>query len=266
MDDLSQKQLEETAAAYEELLVPALFQEWANRLAKADEIKPSHKVLDVACGTGVLARAVARQLHGGSVTGLDSNLGMLAVARQIAPNINWQQGNAEGLPFNNESFDIVLSQFGLMLFSSPNTALKEMKRVLKPGGYMIIAVFDSIHTIPAYEVMADLFARKVDSSVGEALRFPFSMGNTDELYSVFSEAGLNNAEITTQNGMARFLSPQHMVLSDVKGWFPLAQIHLDDQTIESVVHEAESVLEPFQTSDGAVRFDVSVHIIKVHKS
>jgi ubiquinone/menaquinone biosynthesis C-methylase UbiE len=266
MDDLSQEQLEKTATTYEQLLVPALFQEWADRLAKADEIKPSHKVLDVACGTGVLARAVAKYHPDTSITGLDPNPGMLAVARKKSPTISWQQGRAEELPFDDESFDIVLSQFGLMLFSSAKTALKEMKRVLKPGGYMIIAVFDSIYNIPAYEVIADLYARKVDGSVGEALRYPFSMGDIDALYSLFSEVGLNNTEIATQKGMARFSSPQHMVLSDVKGWFPFAQIHLDDQTIESVVEGAESVLEPFQTSDGTVQFDVTAHIIKAQNS
>lgn len=266
MDNLSQKQLEETAKAYEELLVPALFQKWADYIAKTIEIKPSHKVLDVACGTGVLARAVAKYLPESSITGLDPNSGMLAIARRNASNIDWQQGTAEELPFDDESFDIVLSQFGLMLFSSPKTALKEMKRVLKSGGKMIVAVFDSIHNIPAYEIMVRLFSRKVDSSVGEALRFPFSMGDTDKLYSLFSEVGLNNTEITTQIGKAQFSSPKHMVLSDVKGWFPFAEIHLDDQMIESVVQEAKDVLESFQTIDGEIQFDVSVHIIEVHKS
>ncbi|SMO84799.1 class I SAM-dependent methyltransferase [Fodinibius sediminis] len=266
MEHLSQKQLRETAAAYEELLVPALFQEWADRLAGMDQIKPSHKVLDVACGTGVLARAIDKQLHDGSVTGLDVNPGMLTVARQSAPGIDWQQGRAEELPFEDQSFDTVVSQFGLMLFASPKKGLEEMRRVLKSGGHMITAVFDSIHQIPAYEVMADLFARVVDHSVGEALRYPFSMGDTDKLYSLFLEAGSKNPEITTQKAMVQFASPRHMVLSDVKGWFPFAQIHLDDQAIESMVQEAASVLEPFQTLDGSLRFEVSVHIVKVYKS
>lgn len=265
MDDLNQKQLEKTATAYEELLVSALFQEWADRLANMDEIKTSHKVLDVACGTGVLARAVASQLPKSSVTGLDLNPGMLAVAKKHAPAINWQQGSAEELPFGNDTFDAVLSQFGLMLFSSPKTALQEMKRVLKPGGTLIVAVFDSIEHMTAYEKMADLFARKVDRSVGEALRFPFSMGDTDQLYSLFSEVGLNDPKITTEKGVARFSSPKHMVLSDVKGWFPFAQIHLDDQMIESIIEEAETVLEPFKTADGEVQFELSVHIIKAKK-
>lgn len=191
---------------------------------------------------------------------------MLAIAKRNASDIDWTQGSAEDLPFNNESFDIVLSQFGLMLFSSPKTALKEMKRILKPGGHMIVAVFDSIYNLPAYEIMADLFARKVNSSVGEALRFPFSMGDTDKLYSLFSEAGLREIAITNQKGMARFSSPRHMVLSDIKGWFPFAQIHLDNQTIESVVREAENVLKPFQNNYGEVQFDVSVHVVKAYKS
>lgn len=266
MDNLSHELLEKTAAAYDELLVPALFQEWADRLAQADEIKPSHKVLDLACGTGVLARSVAGQLQDGSVTGVDPNPGMLAVAKRSAPNIEWLQGSAEELPFDNDTFDIVVSQFGLMLFSSPKTALKEMKRVLKAGGYLLIAVFDSIHKMPAYEMMADLFERKVNRSVGEALRFPFSMGHTDKLYSLFWNAGLKDTEITNHKGVARFSSPRHMVLSDVRGWFPFAQIHLDDQTVESIAREAESVLNPFLTSDGRVQFEVSVHIIKAYKS
>lgn len=267
MDELNPNELAITAAVYEELLVPALFQEWANRLAESAEIKPNHNILDVACGTGVLARTIEKRLDpNGSVTGLDLNPGMLAIARRNAPNINWHQGKAEELPFEEENFDTVISQFGLMLFSSPKTALQEMYRVLKTDGHLIVAVFDSIQNIPAYEKMADLFERKVGKSVGEALRFPFSMGNIGELEVLFSEAGINNTIITTQKETARFSSPRHMVLSDVKGWFPFAQIHLEDQTIDSIVNEAESVLNPFLTSDGTVQFDVSAHIIKAVKS
>lgn len=267
MNELNQNELEITAAAYEELLVPALFQEWANRIVDSVDIQPNHNVLDVACGTGVLARTIVKRLdRSDSITGLDLNPGMLAIARRNAPNINWHQGKAEELPFEEESFDTVISQFGLMLFSSPKTALKEMYRVLKTGGHLIVAVFDTIQNMPAYGMMADLFERKVDKSVGEALRYPFSMGNIGELEVLFSGAGINNTIITTQKGTARFSSPRHMVLSDVKGWFPFAQIHLEDQTIDSIVNEAESVLDPFLTSDGAVQFDVSAHIIKAVKS
>lgn len=266
MDPLNLPQLKKTATAYEDLLVPALFQPWANRLAQTDEIKSSHTILDVACGTGVLARAITRRGNGKRISGLDLNPGMLAVASQKNPGIHWQQGNAEALPFEDETFDVVLSQFGLMLFASPKKALEEMKRVLKPDGSIIIAVFDSIHNIPAYHMISDLFEQEIGPSVADALRSPFSMGNTEVLQALLSEVGLTNAEISTQKEIARFSSPEHMVFSDVKGWFPFAQIQLDDQTIQSIVQKAETVLQPFQTPTGSIQFDVSAHIIKAKKS
>ncbi len=267
MEGLTQTELEATAAAYEELLVPALFRQWADQLANTAEIDETSSVLDVACGTGVLARAVAsREGFTGSVTGLDPNPGMLAVARRSAPDIDWRRGTAEALPFPDETFDIVVSQFGLMLFTSPRAALQEMSRVLRSGGDLLVAVFDSLGTMPAYEAMADVFERSVGRSVGEALRFPFSMGDTEELYSLFLTSGVPNPVITTHRGTARFSSPRHMVLSDVRGWFPFAGIQLADETIESVVNEAESALRPFRTSRGTVRFDVSVHIVRARKS
>lgn len=267
MEDLNQIVLEETAIAYEELLVPALFQEWADRIANSDKIKSARQVLDVACGTGVLARTIARQLKGSSVTGIDPNSGMLAVANQKAPDINWQRGQAEKLPFEDETFDAVVSQFGMMFFASPEKALQEMNRVLKAGGHMIVTVFDSLQNIPAYNTMVDIFDRKVGKSAGDALRYPFTMGgDIEKLNSLFSKSGLNNSKIVTQKSVARFSNPRHMVLSDVKGWFPFAKIHLDDQLIESIVNEAEIVLEPFLTSGGNVQFDVSVHLIELQKT
>jgi ubiquinone/menaquinone biosynthesis C-methylase UbiE len=266
MEDLNQKELEKTAAAYEELLVPALFSEWANRLANSDEVKAARNILDVACGTGVVARTIAGQLKDGSVSGLDPNPWMLAVAREKAPDIKWYQGQAEELPFEDETFDAIVSQFGMMFFTSPETALKEMNRVLQTGGHMMVTVFDSLQNIPAYDAMVDVFDQKVGKSAGEALRYPFTMGDTEKLYALCSESGLSNAEIVTQKSVAQFSNPRHMVLSDVEGWFPFAKIHLEDRTLESVVSEAESVLKPFTTSDGAVQFDISVHIIKAQKS
>jgi len=94
MDDTSRGQVTRSAAeVYEEFFVPALFQKWAPRMAEAARLAPGQKVLDVACGTGVLAReAATRVAPGGSVAGLDRNEGMLAVARLRAPAIEWRMG------------------------------------------------------------------------------------------------------------------------------------------------------------------------------
>ena len=123
------------AEIYDEFFVPALFHPWASVVTDAAAIAPGQSVLDVACGTGVLARAVADRVGlSGSVAGLDSSEEMLEVARRKSDTIEWRMGRAEAIPFPDESFDAVVSQFGIMFFEKPAGALREMIRVLRPGG------------------------------------------------------------------------------------------------------------------------------------
>ena len=170
------------AEVYEEFFVPALFREWAPRVAAAAAIRPGQKVLDVACGTGVLAReAASRVAPGGEVCGLDRNEGMLAVARREAPGIAWRQGLAEALPYDARRFDAVISQFGLMFFDDRRRALQEMLRVLRPGGRLAVAVWDRLETSPGYAAMTALLQRLFGERVAAGLRAPFVLGDPDEL-------------------------------------------------------------------------------------
>jgi ubiquinone/menaquinone biosynthesis C-methylase UbiE len=118
MSDRETGQVARSAAeVYEEFFLPALIQQWASRVAGAAGIQTGERALDVACGTGVLARTVAERVGpNGAVVGVDINEGMLAVARKKAPEIEWKQGRAETLPLDSDSFDAVVSQFGLMFF------------------------------------------------------------------------------------------------------------------------------------------------------
>jgi ubiquinone/menaquinone biosynthesis C-methylase UbiE len=148
------------AEVYEEFFVPALLQEWAGLVTEAARIQPGQRVLDVACGTGVLAHSMAGRIGpNGAVVGVDINERMLAVARRKAPTIEWREGRAEMLPFEANSFDTVVSQFGLMFFADRRLAIQEMRRALRPGGRLVVAVWASVENFPGYAELADLLQR-----------------------------------------------------------------------------------------------------------
>ena len=120
----------EAAEIYESTFVPALFGEWATVLVERSGVAPGQAVLDVACGTGVVARAAADRMgRAGQVTGVDLNPAMLAVARRLRSDIDWRQADAAALDLPDGSFDVVLCQSGLMFFPDVVQALREMGRV-----------------------------------------------------------------------------------------------------------------------------------------
>jgi SAM-dependent methyltransferase len=254
----------EAADVYEEFFLPALFEQWAPRVADAAQVRAGQRVLDVACGTGVLAREVANLVGPtGAVVGLDVNDGMLAVARRKAPAVEWQLGRAEALPYENSSFDAVVSQFGLMFFEDRPAALREMLRVLRPGGGLAVAVWASLDQSPGYASLVDLSRRLFGEEVASALRAPFSLGDTRDLRALFAEAGVPSARIMTLTGTARFPSVESWIYTDVRGW-TLADV-LDDAQFDRLLGEAKVELGSFVTTDGTVVFDAPAHVATVTK-
>lgn len=253
------------ADIYEAFFVPALFQQWTIPMMQAARLGPGDKVLDVACGTGVLTRAASRQVSpGGSVMGLDRNEGMLAVARREAPAIEWRQALAETLPFSDGAFDAVVSQFGLMFFEDRVAALKEMWRVLRSGGRLAVSVWDELERSSGYAAMAGLLQRLFGDGVAAALRAPFSLGDPAALRSVFAEAGIPNVEIATRDGMAHFPSLEAWVHTDIKGW-TLAEM-IDDGQYRLLLSAAETELAPYVQADGTVAFTTPAHIVTAAKT
>ena len=135
---LMQKKAWAHFAPFELLTTPV-----AARLVRHAGVQPGHRVLDVACGTGVVAVTAARQ--GATVTGLDLTPELLARALENAAigglTIDWHEGDAEALPFSDASFDVVVSQFGHMFAPRPAVVVAEMLRVLRPGGTIAFATW-----------------------------------------------------------------------------------------------------------------------------
>jgi SAM-dependent methyltransferase len=248
------------AEVYEELYLPAIFEEWTPRMAEAARIAPGDRVLDVACGTGVLARAlVARVGPGGSVVGLDINEGMLAVARRKGREVEWRRGPAESLPFPDGAFDAVVSQFGLMFFEDRPSAIAEMWRVLRPGGRLAVAVWDTLERTPGYAAFVRLLDRLFGPGTADALRSPFTLGDTTRLRGLFREGGAMDVEIATHEGAARFPSLETWVHADVKGW--TAADLIDDAGYARLLEAARRELNAFVRGDGSVRLALPAHIV-----
>jgi ubiquinone/menaquinone biosynthesis C-methylase UbiE len=257
----------DAASAYEALFVPALFGQWAAKVAGAARIQPGQRVLDVACGTGILAREVSSRVGStGRVAGIDPSPGMVAVAKDRAPAIEWREGVAESLPFPDQSFDAVVSQFGLMFFTDRRRAVREMLRVLVPGGRVAVAVWDSLDNIPAYGSAAALLERVAGRNAADAVRAPFALGDRRELLTLFEDAGLTSVEINTHQGTARFPSIRTMVEADLRGWLPVMGVILTEDQIAGVLEEADRALSCYATPDGRVAFHLSAHLIAARKA
>lgn len=265
MSDSATGQVVSAAAEiYDEFFVPALFQQWPPRVAAAALVGAGDRVLDVACGTGVLTNYIAEQVGPtGSVTGLDINEGMLANARRKSPHIEWQEGSAETLPFPDNRFDAVVSQFGLMFFKNRHAALKEMMRVLRPGGHLAVAVWGSIDASPGYAALSQLLHGLFGRQAADAIESPFSLGDPRYLRATFSEAGISDSEISTYQGTANFPSIGSWMFTEIKGW-TLADAITDEQ-YSQLLAEAHRILAAFAGLDGKVSFPIHAHIVAAAK-
>jgi ubiquinone/menaquinone biosynthesis C-methylase UbiE len=253
------------AAIYDRSFVPALFARWGPVVAEAARIRPGDRVLDLACGTGALTLAAAgRAGPSGAVTGLDPNPAMLAVARAKAGAIDWREGAAEALPFEDAAFDAVVSQFGLMFFDDPHRAFAEMARVLSPGGRLAVAVFDAVETAPGYDALARTLDRLFGRAIGDAMRTPFALGDAARLHELAVSA-FSDARVTRHEGDVRFSSVAELVETEHSCIWTLGGL-IDDAQAALLREEAERELRPFVRSDGSVAFAMPALIVTATRS
>lgn len=254
----------DAAEVYESCFVPAIFGAWASPVAEAAEIATGQKVLDVACGTGVLAREALRRVgEKGQVVGLDLNEGMLAVAARTEPKIEWRQGDAGSLPFPDDSFDVVVSQFALMYFPDRVTALSEMLRALAQGGRLAVAAWAPIDCARGYQILVDIANRQCGREAADVLAAPFVLGDKAELASLFIDAGISNANVTHHEGSIRFPSVKEFIRIEVKG-SPLADT-LSDEAMEALAVESESALAEYVVPSGEIVMPMDAHIVTAIK-
>lgn len=197
--------------------------------------------------------------------GVDPSPGMLAVAQRLAPTVEWREGTAESLPFQDESFDVVVSQFGLMFFQDRTRAVREMLRVLRSGGRFAVCVWNGLEHNAAYAAEVALLERTAGDSAAEGLRAPFVLGDRGSLRALFDDAGAHGTKVKTHAGTARFPSARKMVEADLRGWLPSVGVHLPEDLIREILEEAEEALARYVTVEGSVSFSTSAHIVTGQK-
>jgi ubiquinone/menaquinone biosynthesis C-methylase UbiE len=274
MSEQSQWQVAGSAAeTYERALVPAVFAPWAPQVVALANPKSGERVLDVACGTGVVARLAAARVGGsGNVVGLDLNPGMLAVAALIALEtpatsapITWREASATKMPFTDASFDIVYCQLGLQFFPDRPAALREMHRVLVSEGRLGLMVWRGIEQSPGFRVLADALGRHVSPEAAAMMRAPFSLSDPEELRVLIAASGFRDIAIRPATGTVRFPSPARLV-QDYAAGSPLAGFvaKVTDEARTALVSEVSEALAPF-VADGALVFPIEAHLASARK-
>ena len=257
------------ADTYERYFVPAMFLPWSAILLRQAALQARERVLDVACGTGIVARQAAPWVGTeGQVAALDMNPEMLAVARTLPPpsgaTIRWQEGNAMALPFPEGAFDVVLCQHGLQFFPDRAGAVREMRRVLAQGGRALAIVLQALARHPVFEALMETVARHLSSPVS-AFMTPFALCDAAELGNLFTAAGFGKVDILPVSTTVRFPEPERFVplavTSSAAAVPAFTQLESPARAalLEEVRGEIEPTLRKYRTS-GYVTFPMFAHI------
>jgi SAM-dependent methyltransferase len=185
------------AAIYEEQKVPAIFGPLAEATLDRIPLAEGENVLDVACGTGILARK-ARERHDnlGRVVGADLNSGMIKTAQSLTDRhsmaCDWYVADASNMPFDDKSFSVIFCQQGLQFFPDEDAALVEMKRLLRPGGKIAVSVWSK--PPPLFTALADALKRHISEAVGNQSLAPFGYKGRETMLGKLAALGFSGMD------------------------------------------------------------------------
>ena len=242
---------------YERLLAPSKFLPWAAHLVELGKPQPGDKVLDVACGTGTVTRLIPAFVGAsGSVTGVDFDTGRLKVAASLPLAydcaIEWKEGDAGALPFEDATFHMVFCQQGLQFFPDKPGALREMRRVLVAGGKLVLGVWCSVEHQPGGRAMAEALERHVSPEAGAIRRSPFSFGDPDVLQALVTDAGFQDVVLKPTVKTVRFPSAEAFTKRSISARVPLNQLvaAVDEKARAAIVADVNLALAQYEAEAG----------------
>jgi ubiquinone/menaquinone biosynthesis C-methylase UbiE len=247
---------------HETYLVPAIYAQWAHWLVDLAKIELGHDMLDVCCGTGVLARAAKLEAGpSGQVTGLDPSEKMLESARRKSEGIDWKQGEVDALPFENNQFDRVMCQFSLMFIPCRIATIKEMLRVCKPDGRVVLAVWAPMNHSKAYCALIDLIKRHAGLRTAWKVSSPWSLGTPGTMDALLLTTGVNEYHCHERVGQARFPSMKSFIDTHLQLVGELE--NMDADVYQGLLSAADTELHQFLLPNGQLvaKLDANIFIL-----
>ena len=244
----------DAARKYESQKVPAVFEPMARATLDTLSLPADAAVIDIACGTGIIPRLLADRLPGvGRIVGTDLNPAMIEVARSTMPpcphRVDWRACDVTDLPFDDGTFDIAFCQQGLQFFPDKPAALREIRRVLVPGGMIVAACWRKVS--PLLKAVSDSLRRHVSETAARQALGPYSLTDRDAITSLLTEAGFSVAESSVLH-VDRTLIPAGPAIRRELLASPYERELLDkgEETVDRVAGEVLAALQPFRTGDG----------------
>ncbi len=247
---------------YERYLVPLIFEPYAHDLAKRLADTQPQRVLETAAGTGVVTRAIASRLPASTrIVATDLNQPMLnhAMARQSQDSrIEWKPADAQALPFEEQSFDAVACQFGVMFFPDKIQGYREARRVLKPGGHFIFNVWDRISENEFADVVTEALAAVFPNDPPRFLaRTPHGYHDVERIRTELKAAGFADISVDAMDEISKASSPRDPAIAYCQGTPLRNEIEARDASRleEATTLAAEALAQRFGTGavDGRIR-------------
>ena len=250
---------------FQNCVVPYFLGPWIPDLLGCAGLQKGDRVLDVACGTGAVTRAIAEKVgSSGHVAGLDMSPEMVAVAEQVSgklvPAIEWHIGDAARLPFADSSFDAVLCQQGLQFFTDRRGAVQEFRRVLSPSGKVAVAVWSKLENNIYFQAVVRAATRYLGEEVGRQFHTSFSFGKPAELRMLLLNAGFKSVEARsltktmTLPPLEEFL-PRHLASTSMASIFA----SIDSETLAAFIADVARELQIEDTArESAFSFEVNL--------
>jgi ubiquinone/menaquinone biosynthesis C-methylase UbiE len=248
---------------YERLLVGPLFRPWAEAMLDEVALRPGDSLLDIACGTGIVARlAQDRQGGQGRVVGVDVSSPMLAVAKAAAPGVEWREGNATALPLaEGEQFDVVTCQQGLQFFPDRAAAASQIRRALAPGGRFALATWRPLEENPLFFELHRIGERHLGPIVDQRHAF----GETAPLETLLRGAGLNDAAVKTVSRIVRFDDAAALINLNAMALVGMSAAAKDldpearGRAVAAIVSDSVEAVAPYTDANG-LAFEMSTNV------